>query len=272
MTKKHSIEYVREQFENRGYTLLSTEYKNNKQMLEYVCPNHPNVVNKTRFNSLVTGQGCPYCAGNVRLTYSEVKSCIDSEGFRLISESYKNNHTPLNIQCPKHEDTYFGMSFKDFKNGHRCPKCKADDLSNRTRGENHYAWKGLSDLTLYLRKHTKEWTYEVLKLNNFKCHITGDNLGDLEVHHLKPFNLIRDEALNELSLDHKERVLDYNAEELESIVGLVKQKHNVENGIPLRKSIHTLFHQIYGNQCTPEDYYEFKQHYLNEEFSEIAIS
>lgn len=265
MTKRHSYEYVQSVFEERGYKLLSTEYKNNKQDLEYVCPEHPNIVTKTRFNSIVSGQGCPHCAGNVRFTFSEVKGFIESEGHRLLSDSYGNNHTKLVIKCPKHENDQFQMTFKDFKKGHRCPKCKAEALSKRTRGDKHYAWKGASELTFHLRAHTKEWTLEVLRAHRFVCDITGENNGDLEVHHLIPFNIIRDEALRELSLGYRERIGDYTSDELYDLVELVKRKHPVENGVPLSKGIHNLFHRLYGNRCTPYDYYEFKQRYLSGE-------
>jgi hypothetical protein len=36
MSKKLTIEFIREQFEKEGYTLLTKEYINNKQKLEYI--------------------------------------------------------------------------------------------------------------------------------------------------------------------------------------------------------------------------------------------
>jgi len=37
--KRLSYDYIKSQFEKEGYTLLTQEYKNNNQKLDYICPN-----------------------------------------------------------------------------------------------------------------------------------------------------------------------------------------------------------------------------------------
>lgn len=37
---KHSIEEIRKEFKDKGLTLLSTEYKNGKTKLDYICQKH----------------------------------------------------------------------------------------------------------------------------------------------------------------------------------------------------------------------------------------
>lgn len=57
-----NYEYVKQKFEERGYELISKEYKNSKQKLEYRCPRHPDkklFVDWSHFNK---GQGCPFCS------------------------------------------------------------------------------------------------------------------------------------------------------------------------------------------------------------------
>lgn len=39
MVKKHTYEFVKEQFEKEGYVLLSEEYKDSNTLLLYRCPN-----------------------------------------------------------------------------------------------------------------------------------------------------------------------------------------------------------------------------------------
>jgi len=38
MSRKYTYEEVKKEFERRGYKLLSKEYKNAREKLEYICP------------------------------------------------------------------------------------------------------------------------------------------------------------------------------------------------------------------------------------------
>jgi 5-methylcytosine-specific restriction endonuclease McrA len=57
--KKHTINFVRKQFAAEGYTLLTTRYINNKQQLEYICPN--NHLGRTQFGNWQYGYRCKEC-------------------------------------------------------------------------------------------------------------------------------------------------------------------------------------------------------------------
>ncbi|MED0958284.1 hypothetical protein [Bacillus paramycoides] len=53
------------------------------------------------------------------------------------------------------------------------------------------------------------------------------------------------------------------------IVSKVKHLHEQIEGIPLRKDIHQLFHEVYGKENnTINQLYEFKKRWDNEEFKE----
>ena len=56
-----------------------------------------------------------------KLTYEYVKNYIEKEGYTLLSNTYKNANTKLNIKCP--EDHQYEVIFNSFKKGHRCPYC-----------------------------------------------------------------------------------------------------------------------------------------------------
>lgn len=61
-----------------------------------------------------------------KLTYNEVKTYIESYGYKLISKEYVNSNKKLNIKCPsKHE---YKASYGKFQSGRRCPHC-----SNRVK-------------------------------------------------------------------------------------------------------------------------------------------
>ena len=117
--RKHSFTYIKGKIEAKGYKLLSTEYENNKTKLKVQCLcDH---IFYIRYNSFIIGIGCPYCYGNVRLSFEFVKEQIEKIGYTLLSEKYENNLSLLKLQCPR--DHIFHMSYSNFKEGHRCPKC-----------------------------------------------------------------------------------------------------------------------------------------------------
>ena len=117
---KHTLEKVKEVFKERGYTLLSEEYVNEKAKMKCICPNGHEY--ETSFSNFNRGYGCPICAGQV-VTYKEVKKAFESEGFVLLSTEYINAITKLEYICPKgHKHS---ITWNAFKNGQRCPQCNA---------------------------------------------------------------------------------------------------------------------------------------------------
>ena len=66
-----------------------------------------------------------------KLTYKKVFDYIDSQGFKLLDETYLNDHTKLNLECPKGHK--FLIIFNSFKNGRRCSVCKGINCTIRQR-------------------------------------------------------------------------------------------------------------------------------------------
>lgn len=57
---KLDIEFIRSEFAKEDYKLLTTEYKNNKQKLDYICPEgHKHTIT---YANWATGYRCPTCA------------------------------------------------------------------------------------------------------------------------------------------------------------------------------------------------------------------
>jgi hypothetical protein len=83
---KHTIEFVRDSFEDAGYTLLTTEYNNGKQKLDYICPNgHKHSIS---WNNWSQGQRCPVCSNTgFSKGEKEVSDLIKSLGFDVIENS-----------------------------------------------------------------------------------------------------------------------------------------------------------------------------------------
>lgn len=70
MSKKLTYEFVKNKFEERGYTLLSKEYIGSNQRLDFICnKNHKNFIVWAQFNR---GVNCSICTQNKKNTFEEV--------------------------------------------------------------------------------------------------------------------------------------------------------------------------------------------------------
>jgi very-short-patch-repair endonuclease len=118
--KKKSIEEVRGIFIGRGYTLLSLEYSNNKQILEYLCNRgHYNRANLTDFCRSTIG--CCECSHRKKKTIEEVKAYVKSIDYTLLSTEYKNCDEKLELVCNKGH--FCSISWDNLSHGKRCRKC-----------------------------------------------------------------------------------------------------------------------------------------------------
>ena len=214
MPKKLTIEFVREQFEKEGYTLLSDTYTDCEQRLKYICPEKH--VGQVCWDSWQQGNRCAECAGLKKLTIDFIKKEFEKEGYTLLTKNYKNNKQRLKFVCPKRHK-YF-IKYNSWQQGHRCRICAVEG----GRGENSARWN--PNLTERERQKKRsllpvngEWAYIVKERDSFTCQICGDNRGgNLVSHHLESYK-------NNPSL---RTVLD--------------------NGITLCRKCHKKFHSIYG--------------------------
>jgi len=124
MMKKLTIDFVREEFEARGYELLETEYINNSTKMRYKCPNHPDKELRTTWNNFNSKhQRCPYCAGNVKLDFNFVKSEFEKRGYELLEKEYYGSGMLMSYKCKYHQNEILSMSYDNLKQGHGCPIC-----------------------------------------------------------------------------------------------------------------------------------------------------
>jgi len=155
-------------------------------------------------------------------------------------------------------------------------KVKSDEtkrkMSRSNRGSNNCNWKGgLSPLHPYFRGILYEWKIDSLKKYDYKCALTNENNGDLQIHHIKEnFSDIIIETLNILNLPIYQDMLNYTDEEIIKInKTFLDLNYKYGLGIPLRKSIHKLFHILYGLKNNNEKQFEeFKTRYFAGEFED----
>ncbi|AFQ96293.1 hypothetical protein [Listeria phage LP-KV022] len=76
-----------------------------------------------RPNSIKNGQGCPKCAGGVRLTQEEYVSQIVAKGINVeVLGEYVNSDTKIAHRCKKCTHIW-DITPSDIKYGRGCPKC-----------------------------------------------------------------------------------------------------------------------------------------------------
>jgi hypothetical protein len=266
--RKLNIEIINNEFRQRGFTLLTETYKNTQQKLEYICPSHPNEIQSITYSNFYSGHGCKFCAleykaSKRRMDFDIVKEYFLNNDYILLENKYINNQTPMKFICKKHPNEIQTVNYGDIKQGHGCKHCGYKKMSQKVSGSNHHNWKGNKALTLFLRENLKQWKKDSMETCGYRCVITGFYFD--VIHHLVPFHKIIEEVLFETNIPLYEKIEQYSDEQLK----LLKEKcielhYRYPLGVCLTKEMHVEFHSTYGNNCTPEDFEEFKMNKIKE--------
>lgn len=134
MSKKYTIEYVRTVFKSKGYTLLSTEYKNNKSLLKYNCPKHGD--KEINFSSILSGQGCSQCghesAAKLKMyPLDKIREIVNFHGYTLVSTDPVKQKSKIKCRCDKHGEFYITLG--NIKAGQGCEKCGRESSSKKRK-------------------------------------------------------------------------------------------------------------------------------------------
>lgn len=255
---------VSERFSERGYTLLEQSYSNNAQILRFRCPFHPDAETKISLNRLMKGQGCRYCGyekmGNgQRIPHDKVAKDFASRNYILLG-SYVDSSSKLQYICEKHPDKIASITYSELKQGHGCMLCGRERTATAIKREKHPQWKGgVTGIGVYLRSSLTAWKLSWLEKYNYRCAISGEKGKDLEVHHIVPYSVTRDEVLWQLGLPLLQSVSDYTEDELTAISSLFLKKHESIEGVPLKKQFHIDLHKSFGDSPSLEDFLLFKR-------------
>lgn len=220
---KFTYKQIKNKFEERGFKLISTEYINAHQKLEYECPIGHKCYNT--YNAFNIGGGCLECSGKKKRTYEEIENIFSKEGYTLLTkkEEYRNVKTKVEYKCDKGHTNYMKPEHFIYENRHisgrrRCPTCAIENNS----GENHYNYNpNLTDEERIEGRSNKKneiWRKAIYKRDNYLCKKCNTKHKTLNAHHI-----------NNYSSNKKERF-------------------NLKNGITLCSDCHNMFHQIYGKE------------------------
>jgi len=127
--KKITIEFVRLEFKKEKYRLLTTEYINSKQKLEYIClRGHRGTIT---WNSWNRGYRCAECGGTKRKDITFIREEFEKEGYILLSTRYEGTKkSKLSYICPKgHKNS---ITWSKWQTGHRCSDCGGSKKKDMT--------------------------------------------------------------------------------------------------------------------------------------------
>lgn len=118
MPTKLTHAFIKEQFEKRNCTLLTSDYTGCEQVLSYLCPNGCEL--KTQWCRFRRRElACLACEGR-KLSHRAVSATYAKEGYTLLS-TFQNSAAPMLYKCPKgHLRT---ATWSDFQTGRRCKIC-----------------------------------------------------------------------------------------------------------------------------------------------------
>ncbi len=281
-----SYKEVKEIFRKGGCTLISKEYKNSRELLDYQC-------SCTRFakislSNFKKGQRCKKCAieRNIernaekrRKTIKEVKEIFKKGGCELLEYIYIDSHIKMKFLCDCEREAE--ITLHSFQMGHRCMKCAIEERAEQLR----YSYKEVKEIfrkggCTLISKEYKGSGYKLeylcdcgrpaeIRFTDFqsgqRCIECAIERRSGENHYNYNPNLTDEERI--IGRNYKEYVEwrtkvykrdDYTchingekgvyliAHHLESYDVNIDLRLVVLNGITMSKELHTLFHNIYG--------------------------
>jgi hypothetical protein len=117
----YTLQNVIDYFEEHGCKLITTEYINMSQPLDYICSCGEK--NKKTFTDFRLGKkSCKKCfADHTRHDMATVKKLFEENGCSLLETQYINNHTDMRYICNCGRESK--IAYTNFRRGQRCFEC-----------------------------------------------------------------------------------------------------------------------------------------------------
>lgn len=182
---KYSYEQVKNIFSEQNCELLSSEYKNAKEKLDYRCS--CGKVSTARLTHFLKGHRCRSCGSRKttdfnKLSHDDVKKMFEDNGCTLISKKYKNNHTLMDYKCDCGSVSKITLSH--LREGRRCKKCGLAKMS----GPNNPNYNpNLTDEDRINRRKVAEndiWRNKIYDRDDYTCQRCFQRGGKLNAHHI----------------------------------------------------------------------------------------
>ena len=158
---------------NNKYSYNLENYKSSSSRITIICPIHGEF--KQVVANHLQGNGCPYCAGNIKKSTSEFinqAQKIHNQKYDYSKVQYINDTSKVCIICPKHGE--FWQKAGHHLEGHGCPKCGYEKMSSNNVKSQEEFIKQASSI------HCNKYIYDKVQyLGSFQkiiitCPIHGD--------------------------------------------------------------------------------------------------
>jgi len=177
-----SINFVKTEFEEEGYTLLSEEYEKSIGKLDFICPNGH--IHYMTWSSWKSGGRCGVCAQNIKASLEYIRKAFNDEKYVLLEDNYINQKQKLHYICPVGHRRH--ITWSDWQQGYRCRIC----YFKRNSGEGNYGWKG----GISFEPYSIDWKSSGIRhkirmrdgdqCQNPECWNKGGWANQLSVHHI----------------------------------------------------------------------------------------
>lgn len=119
-------------------------------------------------------------------------------------------------------------------------------------------------LKKYIRTRLIPWRDKIRELNNYTCSLTGIRT-NIVVHHIRSFNLLFYEVIENLNFPIYDDISQYNQSQLDEFLNeFINVQENYKSYVCINEEIHKLFHKEYGyGDNTLEQWNEFVNKYYN---------
>lgn len=174
MSKRYTFEDVNKFIDSIGYSLVEEfDYKNNMTRFKVKCPEGH--VYDTTFSYLKSGSRCKRCAckkvaSKKVATYDEVKSYVESFGYKLLSDTYVNSTEKIDVMCNKGHK--YKVAYGIFKSGHRCKICGHESSSEKRKLDFQYIKEYIESFGYKLISNRYEKSDALLEMICDKGHVS----------------------------------------------------------------------------------------------------
>jgi very-short-patch-repair endonuclease len=105
--------------EKRGFRWLGPEVPNNKAKTGWQCGEGHRW--EARYNDILTGSGCPFCAGKAPKVPTDYHALAEKRGFRWTGPEVPNNRTKTGWECEQGHQ--WEATYSNIHRGTGCPHC-----------------------------------------------------------------------------------------------------------------------------------------------------
>lgn len=125
--KYDKIEFIRRAniIHNNKYDYTLSDYRNSKDKIEIICPEHGIFLQIP--NNHLLGKGCHHCSRNQKITIDEFiikANKKHNNKYNYPDRNYINNVTPISIECIEH--VLFKQTPGTHLSGVGCSKCSGN--------------------------------------------------------------------------------------------------------------------------------------------------